>query len=83
MTPDPDAPTPPTGIPVQGPGEEGEQNLADVIRGEDVGPGSPAVLGEPQERAGDGPGEWPTLRYRSRDKPERPRRSALDWFRRS
>ncbi|MCI2420521.1 hypothetical protein MOQ72_24020 [Saccharopolyspora sp. K220] len=85
-----DAPTPPSGMPVIDPGSDadtppaGFTSLGDVISAEDVGTASPSVLGGPEpERSNDDAGEWPTLQYRSRDKPERPKRAnPLDFFRR-
>ncbi|MGP4018094.1 hypothetical protein [Saccharopolyspora sp. 5N708] len=85
-----DAPTPPSGMPVIDPGSDSEtppagfSSLGDVISAEDVGSAPPSVFGAPEpERSPDNAGEWPTLQYRSRDKPERARRNnPLDFFRR-
>ncbi|MDA3624452.1 hypothetical protein [Saccharopolyspora oryzae] len=85
-----DAPTPPTGIPVIDPAADAEtpasgfNSLGDVINAEDVGTAAPSVLGAPEPtRAPGEAGDWPTLEYRSRNKPERPKRSSpLDFFRR-
>ncbi|MEV0700375.1 hypothetical protein AB0I53_21025 [Saccharopolyspora sp. NPDC050389] len=85
-----DAPTPPSGIPVFEPGADtdtpptGITGLGDVISAEDVGTASPSVFGapEPEMSRGDA-GDWPTLEYRSRNKPERPKRNnPLNIFRR-
>ncbi|KAA5831152.1 hypothetical protein ABT337_00065 [Saccharopolyspora hirsuta] len=84
-----DAPTPPTGMPVIDPGADAETppsgftSLGDVISAEDVGSAAPSVFGapEPAQSQGDA-GDWPKLEYRSRNKPERPKRpSPLDFFR--
>ncbi|MER7011281.1 hypothetical protein ABT324_07620 [Saccharopolyspora sp. NPDC000359] len=84
-----DAPTPPTGMPVIDPGADAETppsgftNLGDVISAEDVGSAAPSVLGAPEPTPSSGEaGDWPKLEYRSRNKPERPKRSSpLDFFR--
>ncbi|GAB2756878.1 hypothetical protein GCM10027174_36180 [Salinifilum aidingensis] len=62
----------------------GADNLADVIRAEDVGSGAPSVLGAAPEPDSSGdPGEWPTLRReRSRSEDESSRSGPLGrWLR--
>lgn len=81
-----EAPTPPTGFPAPTTGDDGGgQNLADVIRAEDLGDGAPAVFGAAEQDVPPGaPGEWPTLEYRGRAREEEhPRRGGMfDWLRR-
>lgn len=62
---------------------EGLNSLGDVISAQDVGPATPSVIGEPEpERTRDAADDWPTLQYRSKQRPEKPRRGPLDFFRR-
>jgi hypothetical protein len=85
-----DAPTPPSGMPVLDSGADadtpptGFTSLGDVINAEDVGTVPPSVFGAPEpERLQGDAGDWPTLEYRSRNKPERAKRgNPLDFFRR-
>ncbi|MBB5155728.1 hypothetical protein [Saccharopolyspora phatthalungensis] len=85
-----DAPTPPSGMPALDPGADAETtpagftSLRDLISAEDVGATPPSVFGAPEpERAQRDAGDWPKLEYRSRNKPERPKRAnPLDLFRR-
>lgn len=85
-----DAPTPPSGMPVVDPGADAETpptgftSLGDVISAEDVGTAPPSVFGAPEPARSQGDaGDWPKLEYRSRNKPERPKRNnPLNFFRR-
>ncbi|MFB9569528.1 hypothetical protein [Saccharopolyspora hordei] len=82
-----DAPTPPTGMQAIDPEDvDASQfsSLGDLINAEDVGPAAPSVLGAPEPSSPEGDaGDWPKLEYRSRNKPERPKRSnPLNLFRR-
>lgn len=77
-----DAQTPAIGIPVQQPPPAGAddltppagiEGLSDLVTAEDFGQAGPAVFGA-EERPETGSGEakdWPTLEYRSRNKPQR------------
>lgn len=76
-----DAPTPPAGIPVGATPQAGEADaatpptgipeLSGVVMAEDFGRPGPTVLGgaDPLESHEDA-GDWPTLEYRSRTKPD-------------
>lgn len=82
-----DEPTPPTGIPLGEWDSEITSPLSmdgRVVSAEDFGKPSPSVIGgqEPlREQSSGDAGDWPTLEYRSKNKPERGS-GALDWLRR-
>jgi hypothetical protein len=72
--------TPPSGIP----GIVGADGVVEggVVGSEDFGRAGPAVFGgEDPVEAHDDAGDWPTLEYRSRNKPQRSS-GTLDWLRR-
>lgn len=78
--------TPPAGMSALGDLEQasGADNLADVIRAEDMGSAAPSVLGAaPDPDSSAGPGEWPTLqRERSHSEDESSGKGMLDrWLR--
>ncbi|TDC94699.1 hypothetical protein E1161_06445 [Saccharopolyspora aridisoli] len=84
-----DTPTPPRGMPVIDPQAdldtppEGLNSLGEVISAQDVGPATPSVIGEPEpELPKNDARDWPTLQYRSKQRPEKSRRNPLDFFRR-
>lgn len=79
--------TPPAGMSALGDLEQapGADNLADVIRAEDMGSAAPSVLGAaPDPESSADPGEWPALqRERSHSEDESSGRGLLDrWLRR-
>lgn len=91
-----DAPTPPSGLPLertsgQPPADPAEETppsgigLADLVRSEDVPAGGPAVLGGEDPVApepGSDVGEWPTLEYRRQERQQPPRGRFGRWRRR-
>ena len=85
--PESDAPTPPAGLPLGRPDDtdtppSGFDGSA-LITPDDFGRAGPAVLGAPDDvDRNDDAGDWPTLQYRSRNRPERSAGGAMDWFRR-
>lgn len=82
-----ETPTPPAGVPMGSTDEPtppaGIEGLSGIVDPEDFGRPSPAVLGgESATGTEQGEaGEWPTLEYRSRNKPERSSSAGLDWLR--
>ncbi|GAA2782048.1 hypothetical protein [Saccharopolyspora taberi] len=83
--PESDAPTPPVGLPLGEIDASTPPSGLDsgLISAEDFGKAGPAVLGAPDDiERHDDAGDWPTLEYRSRDRPERGRGGAMNWLRR-
>ncbi len=62
---------------------QGIEGISEVVTAEDFGKAGPAVFGaeDPGGSRPDGAGDWPSLEYRSRSKPERSGGS-FDWLRR-